>query len=339
MRPVRIDPTGIAGPTRRQAAGRYWRRTTPRLYVPADVTDGKVEQRILEQSMILPSGGAVTGWAACRLHGANLCDGLDRDATTRLPVPLNVGPRGSLPRSDRVRPVFRRLTDIDRATRYGMPTVSAVRATYDAVLLAPDAAEAVVAIDVMCAAEVISLRMLHRYADGQPFRKRKVDAALVLASEHSRSPNETRLRLVAEVDAELPRLLVNCDVLDLGRDLLGVADILDLEAGLVIEFQGAEHRSALRQTADERKQDRMRRVGLEVVGVTGRDLDHTDRVVDRLLAARSRALFQAPAARRWIARPRRDDLDQRLEVRRVLREQHEALEAATPRDIRDVRGW
>lgn len=337
--PVPIDSSGVEGPTRRQAAGRYWRRTTPRLYVPADVSDEKVEQRILEQSCTLPPVGAVTGWAACRLHGANFCDGLDRDGRTRLRVPLNVGPRGFLPRSSEVRPVFRRLDDVDRETRFEIPTVSAVRATYDAVLLAPDLTEAVVAIDVMCAAELASLQLLHAYADGQRYRKRKFDAALARASEHSRSPNEVRLRILAEDRAGLPPLLVNCPVHDLAGRLLGIADLLDLEAGMVIEFHGADHRAAVRQTADVRKEEALRRVGLEVTGVTGIDLADESLVISRLSEARSRARFLPPQERRWIARPPAHDLHQRLVTRQFLREQHEQVESQPLPAISELRGW
>jgi hypothetical protein len=304
-----------------------------------DVSDAKVEQRILEQSMTLPPRGAVTGWAACRLHGANFCDGLAMDGTTPLPVPLNVGQRGSLNRTPEVRPVFRHLRATERTTRHSIPTVTVARATVDAVLLALDPVEAVVAVDVMCAAQLISIRMLHEYADAQPWRRKKVDAALALASEHSRSPNETRLRRTAEDVAGLPRLLVNCPVHDLSGRLLGIADLLDLEAGMVVEFQGADHRGALRQTADERKTAAMRGVGLEVTGITGLDLRDEALVVERLLSARSRALFEPMPDRRWIARPPADALHQRLLTKRVLDAQRDALEAQPLPDIRELRGY
>jgi hypothetical protein len=54
--------------------------------VPVGVSDDLPEQRILEQSMRLPDGGAVTGWAACRLLGASFFDGLEQDGGTRSPV-------------------------------------------------------------------------------------------------------------------------------------------------------------------------------------------------------------------------------------------------------------
>lgn len=339
VRPVRVDPTGAAGPTRRQAEGPYWRSTSPRFHVPVDTDSEKVEQRILEQSMTMPADGAVTGWAACRLHGVNFCDGLARDGRTRLPVPIDVGPRGFLPRSPDVRPVFRALSDTDRAVRHGIATVTVERATFDAVLLAPNLVEAVVAIDVVAAAALMSVRMLREYAAAQRFRKSRVDAAVPLASEHSRSPNETRLRLIAEQAAGLPRLLVNCPVHDQQGRLLGIADLLDLHAGMVLEFQGADHRTAVRQTADERKEAAMRRVGLEFVGVTGIDLGDEELVVRRILEARERAHFKGESKRRWEARRPPDDLHDQITTERVLRDLYTAQEAARLPDIRELRGY
>jgi hypothetical protein len=160
VRPVRVDPAGITGPTRRQAGGRYWRRTSPGFYVPSDTSTDLSEQHILEQSVRLPPGGVVTGWAACRLHGGNFFDGLEPDRRTPVPVPLNVGPHGNLRDDTRICLCFHQLLDTERTVRYGIPTVTPVRATYDAMRLAKDPRKAVVAIDMMAAAELVSLRRL-----------------------------------------------------------------------------------------------------------------------------------------------------------------------------------
>lgn len=64
--------------------------------MPADVDSDRPEQRIMEQSVRLPDYGAVTGWAALRLAGANFFDGLDVDGSTRQPVPLAVGTTGKV---------------------------------------------------------------------------------------------------------------------------------------------------------------------------------------------------------------------------------------------------
>jgi hypothetical protein len=94
--------------------------------------------------------------------------------------------------------------------------------------------EAAVVIDMMAAAELMSLRQLASYlatmAGGRGVRQ--VRRALELSSEESLSPNETRLRLIWVVDAGLPMPLVNQPVFDLDGALLGIADLLDPVAGL-----------------------------------------------------------------------------------------------------------
>ena len=51
VRPVRVDPTGITGPTPHQARGPSWRRTSHGFYVPAGTGSDLPEQRILEASV------------------------------------------------------------------------------------------------------------------------------------------------------------------------------------------------------------------------------------------------------------------------------------------------
>jgi hypothetical protein len=41
VRPVPVDPTGARGPTKAQAAGPRWRRTSKGLHVPAYVDPGR----------------------------------------------------------------------------------------------------------------------------------------------------------------------------------------------------------------------------------------------------------------------------------------------------------
>ena len=101
---------------------------------------------------------------------------------------------------------------------------------------------------------------------------RRVSAALDLAGELSRSPNETRMRLVWVLDAGLPAPRVNQPVFDRGGRLLGIVDLLDVEAGLVGEYDGADHRGAARHAGDVGREDELRRAGLEVFRVTGPDL-------------------------------------------------------------------
>jgi hypothetical protein len=338
VRPVRADPRGIDGPTKKQASGRYWRRTSPGHYVPVDTRTDLPEQRIVEQALRLPAGGAVTGWAACRLHGANFFDGLATDGRTPLPVPLNVGPHGNLRADQNVRACHHQLDHVDRAVRFGIPTVTVERAAYDAMRLADDVREAVVALDMMAAARLTSIRRVREYAARCHRRDTRIQEALGLASEHARSPNEVRLRLIWVIDAGLPAPLVNCPVHDPNGRLLGIADLLDVEAGLVVEFDGADHRRGTRQTADVQKEDRLRRVGLEVTRVTGLEIGARSAIVARLLGARARARLVPPSERRWVARPPADDLEQELAEQEFARWQHAHTQQWRAPDLSDPRG-
>lgn len=319
--PVQVDPAGKAGPTRGQATGPKWRKTSSGHYVPADTPVDVPEQRILEASIRLPPQGAVTGWAACRLRGATFHDGLQRDGLTQIPVPLAVGPRGGVRRDNRITVDFERLTGDDWTLLHGIRTMKPVRAVFDAMRRTTDVREAVVALDMMAAAQLVSVQQVATYAGRRTGSRRiaVVRAALPLASEHSRSPNETRTRLIAVLDAGLSSdLLVNCAILDRHGRLLGIADLLDTGAGLVIEFDGADHRGVARHSKDVIKDDDLRDCEVEVVRVTGPQLQDVPVLARRLRAARGRARFVPEPARMWIARPRADDLDQVLAERATL---------------------
>jgi len=272
--------------------------------VPAYVDSSVPEQRILEQSARLPAGGAVTGWAGCRLHGAAFFDGLARDGETQLPVPLAIGPGGKVRGDDAVLLSYHPVGEPVEC--HGIPTTALPRCVIDHARVQHDPREVVVAIDMVAAARLLWIDELAVHTDGLRVGERDlVRWASGLASQHSRSPNETRLRLIAELDAGLPRLWVNAVVHDRSGRRLGEVDLLDPEAGMVIEFDGADHRSPGQHTRDVGKEADLRGVGLEVVRVTGPDLRRPARVVRRLLEVRGRARFEAEAWRAWTAMPRR----------------------------------
>jgi len=235
VRPSSLDPLGLTGPTRGQARGPRWRQTSHGYYVPATVDDEVPEQRILEQSIRLPEGGAVTGWASLRLHGGNFFDGLAPDGRTRLPVQLAVGRSGAIRGDSRAKVSREPLHPDEIVTAQGIPCTAVSRAVFDEMRRAGGVVDAVVAIDMAVAALLVSVRRVRAYAaDRRRWRRSTlVEKALDLASERSRSPNESRTRLIWEVDAGLPRPLVNQHVWDLRGNLLGIADLLDVEAGVV----------------------------------------------------------------------------------------------------------
>ena len=113
--------------------------------------------------------------------------------------------------------------------------------------------------------------------------------------------------------------------------------LLDPEAGLAVEYDGEDHRGRARHTRDVRKEDAFRRVGLEVVHVTGTDLLDRTLVVDRILAGRQRALFEPHADRRWTAKQPRDRLEQELLEQDAVRELNALVESQPLPDIDALR--
>ena len=132
---------------------------------------------------------------------------------------------------------------------------------------------------------------------------RLVRKALALADPHSASPPETRLRLLWQLTMKLPRPLVNVGVFDLDGNLAGYPDLLDLESGLVIEYDGVDHRPDDRRSKDVDREAEFRDLGLEVVHVVGRDMRRPKLLFERLTRARRRARFEPAHLRRWTVEP------------------------------------
>ncbi len=299
--PVRVDPAGVAGPTRGQAQGPGWRQSSRGFHVPAWVDPSAPAQRAAEAAVRLPVGGALTGWASLFVQGATYLDGLAPDGRTRLPVPLALGRRGNIRGSPDVLLLRDPLSADEVVVVRGLPCTIPERAVFDEMRLAGELTEAVVAVDMAALAELTSVLRVRAYAAAHAGRRGLplVHAGLDLADENSWSPNETRTRKLWSVDAGLPKPLVNRPVFDLQGRLLGYPDLLDVESGLVAEYDGAEHRRAARHSADVGREARFRAHGLEVTRITGPDLLAPGLVRARLLEARSRARWESESQRRW----------------------------------------
>lgn len=313
VHPTHIDPTGLAGPTPGQARGPSWRRTTAGMAVPAHVDAARPEQRIVEEAARVRECGAVTGWAALRLHGATFFDGLGPDGRTPLPVPLVEG-------TGRLRPTAgttvsrARLAEPEVVRRYDVRCTAPERAV--AVLAAPGLRARVVAIDMACAGRVSSLiRIRQHVARQRPRRRDLVLWALDLASERSLSPGESAFRLVWVLDARWQAPLCNAPVFAPTGELLGVPDLLDVRRGVAGEYDGAEHRGRERHRGDVRKEEALRDHGLEVVRMVAGD--SPARITRRLRSAEERA---RRGVRRWVGGAPGESLDAWLDARDRRRE-------------------
>ena len=218
--------------------------------MPVDTDENVVEQRIFEQGSRITSYGAVTGWAALRWRGASFFDGTDGSGE-RLPVPLVVGDF-RLQEDPRVAISRAQIAPTERTLIGDLWCATVQRALFDEMRFAGGVRGAVVAMDMAAAARLISVRLmtqLRRLPPSVDWRGSRC-AGAAAGLDHSRSPQETRMRLVWVVDAGLPPPLCNVPVFDCAGRLLGIPDLLDPVAGVVGEYNGADHKELDRRRAD-----------------------------------------------------------------------------------------
>lgn len=303
--PVPVDPAGLSGPTKGQARGPRWRRTSENRYVPVALDGTVPEQRIAEAAGNLRAKGALTGWPALRLRGARYLDGRERNGVTPRPVPLVMGPSNARRERDGIRFLHDRLEPVVDVR--GLPCMPTRRALFDEMRTQRRLFDAVVAVDMCVLARLTTIEAMLEYVEkragwaGVPL----VRKALALADAHSASPPETRLRLFWEASMKLPRLLVNVGVFDLEGRFIGYPDLLDLDAGLVIEYDGVDHLPEERQSKDADREGDFRDLGLEVVHVVSRDMWRPKILTTRLRSARARSRFEPEVSRRWTVEPER----------------------------------
>ena len=111
------------------------------------------------------------------------------------------------------------------------------------------------------------------------------------------------MRLVWIIDAGLPPPVCNRPIFDLSGRLLGYPDLLDPLAGVVGEYDGADHLARDRRRSDAEREHLFRDHGLEYFELVRGDLQDTPRVVRRMHHTRARARFLPPDQRAWTLEP------------------------------------
>lgn len=293
-----VSPASLRGPR--------WRRTSTGFYRPAAAGAVPVTptQRILDAVPLIPAGGALGGWAAAYVHGVDWLDGLAaQGATTSVPVILGTT-------VDRMPPdprFYRGLLEDDELDhRHGIVITSLERTAFDCARWSSGLAAAVSVVDA-----ILHFTPLDRggLADWLPRVRgwrgvRRVRQALALADGSVRSPWESRLRVLYVVDAGLPRPLVNARAVDRRTGLvLGEVDLLDPQAGMAIEYDGAYHRDSAQHHADNQREEALEAAGLIVLRVDAVDLAdaaHRRALVHRLRAARLRGLGRDRGSDFWV---------------------------------------
>jgi hypothetical protein len=253
----------------------------------------------------VPPYAVLGGWASLRWQGATGLDGRTGPAGgVALPVLVHVGPTGHLRRRPGIEVDRGRLDESDVLEVRGVPVTRGTRAVLD-VMCRDGAEEGLVAGDAACAAGLTSASVvLERVAASSGIRG-VPQARLVapLLSPRARSAPESRFRYVWVVEAGLPVPLVNASVLDGDGWPAGEVDLLDDEAGLVGEYDGAHHRDLGQHTADNVREEGLEDLGLVVVRATALDLwPRRRRLVARLAARYRQALGRDRSRDRWLVR-------------------------------------
>jgi hypothetical protein len=279
--------TGLSAAERRTA---LWESELHGVVRPAFYRLDPLTTRLSDAVALMTDRNLLGGWAALQVQGNTWFDGTGRDQQARdilihcLPGSQLRVRRGIRPSEGLVHP-----DEIVDLGHYQVATMA--RAAFDEMCRSRSLRDAVVALDmsISTTSEVphTSMTAVHRVIRSHFKVRGLVQArrAISLGNPRSASPGETRTRLIARLDAGLEHLLVNQPVFDLHGNLLGVADLLDEEAGLVIESDGADFHAGPR-TKDNHRQERFERAHLTVCRVTGDD--HRDRygTAARILAAR-----------------------------------------------------
>jgi hypothetical protein len=294
--PVRVDPEGVDGPTRGAAVGPGWRRTSQGLYVPAAVEPAPA-QRVLEAGILVPPVGAVTGWGGLCWNGGTWFSGLAGDGCTPVPVPVAM-PRRSIRPQPLMQLCEERFSLRETSVVDGVRVTSAVRSTAFAMRYAPGLIAAVVALDMACFHDLVSIAEVSAWVDEHPSYTGIEQArdALPLADENAWSPAEVGLRL------DWPGagvVLTNRPVFDLDGRHLGTPDVIDPVAGVLGEYDGALHLTGSRRAKDLRREERFRTHGLEQVTQVAADVRDPGPYVERVRSAYARAARRPASDRRW----------------------------------------
>lgn len=321
IRPVRIDPHGLAGPTRHQARSKRWRRLGRGWVVPAGAVD-HIAQSVVEAGAMLLPGEAVTGWPSLHLAGTEYVDGT---TTARVPLPIRLLVRSPRPIRSGVHASRSALRCDEIVIRSGVPCTNVHRALLDELCglatvpgLADDDTlrEAVVVIDMVLHAELTSRQRFGDYLSRVPRRRglRLARAALALAVEGAESPRETLMNLVWRLDAGLPAPLCNHPIHTTGGAFLARPDLLSLEYGVVGEYDGLHHQETRRRSRDISREGALRNHGLEVFSFVAGELHDRERAARRMLEAVARAR-NARRPQTWTLAPSSWSLDERMSLR------------------------
>ena len=262
--PFSIEEAKRAGLSLRQLQGASWRLVGPRTYQFAKLPDSP----ILSLRAVLSRSATFSGLSAAWLHG------LDVDPAN--PIEITIPGRGRSLTSG-VRTHREDLRPGETVRRQGLPTTSPLKTVTDVARRAT-LTEAVAVTDMALHARLVRLADLQAFVTAHRGAKgvARLRSALKLAEPLTESPMETRLRLLL-IGAGLPRPEVQPTLRDQRGHFLARPDLLYPAAKLILEYDGATHRTSLAE--DNRRQNRLVDAGYRLLRFTAGDLHTPHRIV------------------------------------------------------------
>lgn len=300
--PLRTAAALDQGVSAREIAGPLWQRLHHGVHVDGSLDAEDPDLRIAAVAAILPAGGAITGWAALRLLGADDLDGRT-GAGGRAPVPVtvSVGRPGVIRPRAGVRLDRTPLPDSDVVEIGGIPVTTPVRScVYLAMNSTVETSTAF--IDLAARVRVVDVAQVRARISTLRGRQGVVRARTVadLIDGRSKSVPESVFKVVWVLEAGLPQPLVNRLLVDRFGVILGEPDLLDPEAAMVGEYDGSTHRELEEHTSDNAREERFENHNLVVVRATSLDLwPRRDLLVHRLREGHRRGLARDRTRDRW----------------------------------------
>lgn len=296
----RLDELGL---TRRQVQSSQWLHPYRGSVRHISAAGDEPQIRIKDVAALLLPGCLIGGWAAAHLQGVRYLDGTDPRGEPR-DVPVHITERHRLRRRAGMSVTRRAVHRNEQTEIEGIAVTTLARAAYDMALDARTLREAVIAFD-QCLSTTsgyahTTVGNLSRVV-GAHKKTRGINRArdaLRLVSTRSASPGESATRMIAILDARITHWLVNAPIFDMRGDLIGIADLLNVEAGLVVESDGADHIGFDALSKDHVREESLEHSGLIVVRVNRVDHEQRLRTAGRIRRAYERGRAD-PRPARW----------------------------------------
>ena len=300
--PVPIDHRGVDGPTRGEARGKRWRKSSFGLHVPADVDGTPVGQRIVEAAALLSGWGGVTGWAGLNWVGGVWFNGLDSDGATELPVPLAVGLNHPIRCQLGVDVSNAGVPPHHQLRIDGVRTTTPLRSLTFEMRRATSVLEATKVFAMAAYNDLVSISELASFTERELNAKTgvaTVRAAIPLLTENAWSPMEPEMFHHWVTTAGRPAPLFNVPIFDRSGRHIATPDLVDPVRGVCGEYMGDVHLLRTQRSIDVGREGVVRRVGLEPVTMVAADRFAPESFVHRLHDAYARAERLPVSQRLW----------------------------------------